>query len=96
MIINPRQIPIVDLGLMQRAKVDGLLDHIHIIGDEFVRTYYRLTTDGSSALVRAPFLEVRQTMRFYEPGQIKFLMIEEQARLARGRRLLNGTRHVAH
>lgn len=95
--LDPSDLPILDLGLIQRVKIDGLVNRVRIVGDDFVRTFYGITSpDGSSDLVRAPILELRQAVRLYVPNYLNSLLLEEQRRLARGRRPTSGTVRVKH
>jgi hypothetical protein len=92
-----RELPVVDLGLMQRIQVDGLVERVRIFGDDFYRTFYVVTTpDGSSELVRAPILEMRQAIKLYVPNYLNTLLIEEQKRLLRGRRSVDVIAQLVH
>lgn len=96
-IVDPRQLPLVELLSIIRMESDGIVEKVEIIGDAFDTTFYKVMTPvGSTERVRAPVLVLRQKLAGFVPNFLYGLVLEERKRLESVRQVCVGEAGPLH
>lgn len=89
MILDPRQLPLVEMSQILEVDADGIIENVEIVGTDFITTFFRITMPfGFAEPIRVPVLRVRRPVLSYQPNQLNSLLMREKNRIG-GTKLVN-------